>query len=157
MYYIFDIDGTLADSSHRIHHITKTPKDWDSFFQDDLILLDEPIKPVVSILRAILKDRATDPMAPGIVFLTGRPEKTRVVTIKWLQAILGLRYDHAIPFSNLIMRPNGNFMNDDIWKVQELSKLEKERIICVFEDRNRIVKAMRAAGYTVMHVADGDF
>ena len=30
---IFDIDGTLADVSERVHHLEKRPKDWDSFFK----------------------------------------------------------------------------------------------------------------------------
>lgn len=30
--YVFDIDGTLADLTHRLHHIQKQPKDWDAFF-----------------------------------------------------------------------------------------------------------------------------
>lgn len=30
--YIFDIDGTIADLSHRLPHIQKEPKDWDAFF-----------------------------------------------------------------------------------------------------------------------------
>jgi len=32
MIYIFDIDGTLADVSHRLHYITGETKDWDAFF-----------------------------------------------------------------------------------------------------------------------------
>lgn len=30
--YLFDIDGTIADISHRIHHIKGETKDWRSFF-----------------------------------------------------------------------------------------------------------------------------
>ena len=30
--YIFDIDGTLADGTHRIHHLAETPKNWDAYF-----------------------------------------------------------------------------------------------------------------------------
>ena len=29
--FIFDIDGTLLDISHRLKHIKKTPKDWKAF------------------------------------------------------------------------------------------------------------------------------
>jgi hypothetical protein len=29
---LVDIDGTLADCTHRLHHIQKQPKDWDAFF-----------------------------------------------------------------------------------------------------------------------------
>jgi hypothetical protein len=30
---IFDIDGTLADVSERIHRVKKKPKNWPAFFQ----------------------------------------------------------------------------------------------------------------------------
>ena len=30
--YIFDLDGTLADCAHRLHHIQKEQKDWKAFF-----------------------------------------------------------------------------------------------------------------------------
>ncbi len=40
---IFDIDGTLADCSHRLHHIQKDPADWDGFYEacedEDWVLL----------------------------------------------------------------------------------------------------------------------
>jgi len=28
---IVDIDGTLADVEHRVHHVQNEPKDWKSF------------------------------------------------------------------------------------------------------------------------------
>jgi hypothetical protein len=33
MIYIFDIDGTLADISHRLHFIQQESKDWKAFLQ----------------------------------------------------------------------------------------------------------------------------
>lgn len=31
MIYIFDLDGTVADLTHRLHFITGETKDWDGF------------------------------------------------------------------------------------------------------------------------------
>ena len=31
---ICDIDGTLADVQHRLHHLEGDPKDWDGFFAE---------------------------------------------------------------------------------------------------------------------------
>jgi phosphoglycolate phosphatase-like HAD superfamily hydrolase len=31
---IFDIDGTLADATHRLHHVTGSNRNWDAFFQE---------------------------------------------------------------------------------------------------------------------------
>lgn len=38
-YVIVDIDGTVADLSHRIHFIEGEKKDWDSFYNNVGILL----------------------------------------------------------------------------------------------------------------------
>lgn len=32
MFVVFDLDGTLADGDHRLHHITGETKDWRAFF-----------------------------------------------------------------------------------------------------------------------------
>ena len=29
---VLDIDGVLADVSHRLGHVQRRPKDWDAFF-----------------------------------------------------------------------------------------------------------------------------
>lgn len=31
---IFDIDGTLADSRHRLQYLEQQPKQWDRFFSE---------------------------------------------------------------------------------------------------------------------------
>lgn len=41
---VFDIDGTLADLSHRRHHVESRPKNWDAFFED--ISEDKPNAPL---------------------------------------------------------------------------------------------------------------
>ena len=33
MFIIVDIDGTIADCSHRLHYIKGEKKDWNSFFK----------------------------------------------------------------------------------------------------------------------------
>ena len=37
---IFDIDGTLVNIEHRLPHIMKKPKDWDTFRKPELKELD---------------------------------------------------------------------------------------------------------------------
>ena len=44
-FVIFDIDGTLADTSHRAHYMQQKPKNWKSFFDEcHLDPVKEPIK-----------------------------------------------------------------------------------------------------------------
>lgn len=48
---IFDIDGTLADATHRLHHITRHPKNYDAFFAavgDDSVI--EPVRDLAQAL-----------------------------------------------------------------------------------------------------------
>ena len=40
--WVFDIDGTLADNEHRMHHLDGK-KEWDAFFAKQH--LDEPYQP----------------------------------------------------------------------------------------------------------------
>lgn len=44
-YVIVDIDGTVADLSHRIHFIEGEKKDWDSFYNN--VEKDKPIQHVI--------------------------------------------------------------------------------------------------------------
>lgn len=54
MIYIFDIDGTLADLSHRLHFIQKKPADWDGFFA--ACSDDAPIPEVIELIQRLGKD-----------------------------------------------------------------------------------------------------
>jgi hypothetical protein len=61
------------------------------------------------------------------------------------------------------MRKEGDFRPDDEVKPEllndflEKSKLNKDVILMVFEDRNIMVKKWREMGLTVAQVAEGDF
>jgi len=124
--YIVDIDGTLADLSHRLHHIQKEPKDWDAFF--DGCEEDEPIQNVIDVVRQLGTTQGN-----RIVYLTGRPERVRGKTICWLSK-------NGLPERNLVMRKNGDHRPDTIAKRELLEKLQSEghEIVGVFEDRPTI-------------------
>lgn len=50
---IFDIDGTLADLSHRLHHVSGKPKNWDAFFAEaDRDALIVPMRDLAQMLAA---------------------------------------------------------------------------------------------------------
>lgn len=46
---IVDIDGTIANNTHRQNTLDTDPKDWDAFFSE--CHLDEPITSVVDMWR----------------------------------------------------------------------------------------------------------
>lgn len=140
--YIFDIDGTLADCQHRLHHIEKTPKDWEAFFaacRDDA--------PIVHMIR--LAQSLTD---QHIVFVSGRSDIVRQETIEWLAT-------HGVPDGPLYMRKAGDHKDDSILKIELLAQVRADGYepMMVFDDRARVVKAWRDAGVPCAQVADGDF
>ena len=50
---IFDIDGTLANCDHRLHHVKNKPKNWDAFY--DGCMDDQVIWPVAEMLELFSK------------------------------------------------------------------------------------------------------
>lgn len=142
--FVFDIDGTLADGSHRIHHITKRPKDWAAYFA--AADKDKLIHHVADVLTALYDS------VYQIVYVTGRPEDYRAQTQSWLDR-------HGLPVTPLYMRPSGDHRDDDVVKVELLGRMRADGYepAMVFDDRARVVKAFRAAGVAVAQVAEGDF
>jgi phosphoglycolate phosphatase-like HAD superfamily hydrolase len=144
--YIFDIDGTLADPSQRLHHIIGHPKDWDSY--DALAHTDKPIDPMITLAQVLFHNGFE------IMLLTGRSERVRKATEDWLM-------EHGVDYDFLIMRPEGDRREDTVVKMENLHEFLEEnpeyKIETIFEDRKRLAEAFRQEGYHVCHVAEGDF
>lgn len=138
--YMFDIDGTLA------HMNGRSPYDPSKYSEDTS---DRALTEILwSLQDAAIANR--DDIA--FIGLSGREEIHREVTEEWLQG-WGLRLDF------LLMRPKGDMRNDAIIK----SELVDQHIsgvydvIAHFDDRDRVVQALRAKGLKVLQVADGNF
>lgn len=142
--YIFDIDGTLADLSHRLHHIQKQPKDWRSFF--GAVGDDKPIEHVCTLARDL------ENAGVVIVYVSGRSDECRAETLEWMDR-------HDLPRGRLFMRKSGDRRDDDIVKAELLAELRADglRPVMAFDDRNRVVKQWRDNGVPCAQVADGDF
>lgn len=143
--YIFDIDGTLADGGHRLHHILKTPKDWRAFFA--ACPSDEPIKHMIEVAQRL---GAGDDIA--IVYVSGRSDEVREQTEVWLR-------DHGLPRGPLYMRKAGDYTDDNLLKIEILKQVRADGYdpIMAFDDRARVVQAWRDAGIPCAQVAPGDF
>lgn len=142
--YLFDIDGTIADCSHRIHHIQGTPKDWNAFFAG--CKDDKPINHVIDLLVTLF-DAGKD-----IVLVSGRSDQCRAATLDWLDR-------HGIPDFPLYMRKEGDHRDDSIIKLELLAQLRADGFdpVMAFDDRDRVVKAWRSAGIPCAQVAEGNF
>jgi hypothetical protein len=85
MILCLDIDGTIADNSVRESRIVKpfpTQEDFDIFYSEESVLQDQPIRAALEFF-ANLKT-AVYPIFDTLMFLTGRSESQRAVTVKWL-------------------------------------------------------------------------
>lgn len=153
---VFDLDGTLADATHRLGHIQKTPKDWDAFFE--ACVDDTPIKPMVALLRNL---QARDYV--HIEIWTGRSDQVRVQTEEWLvrNGILTWRGSPHEKFgiNGLRMRKQGDHRSDVEIKREWLHERRAAGIDVrlAFEDRDRVVAMWREEGVICNQVAHGNF
>lgn len=142
MIYIFDLDGTLADISHRLHHIQQDKPNWDAFFA--ACTEDEPINEIITILKNLTGNHL-------IHIVTGRNEDVREETEAWLTK-------HRIHVDGLHMRKSGDRRPDIVVKYEWLQKFPHAgEIACVFEDRQGVVDMWREEGLICCQVAPGDF
>jgi predicted kinase len=132
-----DIDGTVA------LHGDRNPYDTSRYHEDT------PNAPVV----AIVQNAAT--LGHRIVFCSGRSEEFRAVTEEWLNRHVLLRSSGW----ELHMRPAGDVRNDAVVKLELFDQHVRSRfrVAYVLDDRDRVVRAWRSIGLTVLQVADGDF
>lgn len=145
MIYIFDIDGTLADCTHRLHFIQSKPADWRAFFA--ACPADQPIEQVIEVAKALQPIHS-------IKLITGRSNEIEEQTAQWIN-------DQGIYFSDLLMRTEGDHREDYVVKAELLDELLKRyslsSIAAVFEDRKQVVDMYRSKGLRVFQVADGNF
>lgn len=151
MIYIFDIDGTIANLTHRLHFIQKSPKDWAGFFAaaGD----DKPIYEVINVAKAL------DAAGHSILYVSGRSEDIRDITTNWL-----ITYGLPNPLA-LYMRKSKDRREDSLVKSDILDKLFKtygppEQVGLwggVFDDRQQVVDMHRSRGLKVFQVAKGNF
>lgn len=145
--YIFDLDGTLADLSHRLHHI-KTPgkpKDWRAFFAN--VLDDAPIPHIVELYHFVSRKKP-------VVFVSGRSDEARGDTILWL-----VKHNFIIHANGLYMRTAGDQRPDYLVKYDLLQQLKADgwSPVMAFDDRDQVVKMWRENGIPCAQVAQGDF
>ena len=85
-----------------------------------------------------------------IIILSGRSNRVEQKTIKWLKA-------NNVKYHMILMREKNDFKPDEILKNEWLDTLEKDKILCVFDDRDKVVNMWRNNGLTCFQVAEGDF
>jgi hypothetical protein len=131
---VVDIDGVVADVRHRLHLVESRPKRWPEFFAaaDD----DPALEVGVSLVHQLAADH-------DVVWLTGRPERTRAATVRWLAA-------HDLPAGTLLMRGDRDFRPARVTKRDELRRLRRTReVAVVVDDDPEVVALLQADGFPV--------
>lgn len=149
---IFDLDGTIAniDKRREMSTMENGKMNWEIFFTPENIWFDLPNEPVITMAQLLRQNHK-------IVILSGRSKGTKDETKRWLKKF-GVSYDV------LKMRPTSKdwmYMPDDELKQQWLDSLfpgeKKKDILCVFDDRQKVVDMWRRNGLTCFQVDEGQF
>lgn len=148
---IFDLDGTLAliDKRRALASRPDGKINWQVFFDPKNIELDDPNLAVIEMFN-ILKAQGY-----RMIIFSGRDSINREATKDWLAK-------HNIQPDMLRMRPQGSFTPDDELKENWLYQLPEvgialEDIVCIFDDRDKVVKMWRENGIPCFQVNYGDF
>lgn len=175
---IWDIDGTLADLSNRLHFIkdedyfvapfppepgsVNFKPDWDSFFSADAVSSDLPIKSAWNLLNELAASHNR------IIFITGRPERIRKATEDWLfdawcpwRSLLPLRLGKTMArmAHPVYMRGDTDRRPSAVVKRDLLHQARRDGFFpaVVFEDRKDDAAMWREEGLLCCQVAEGAY
>jgi len=145
---VVDLDGTIALNQHRYHYIY--PKDggkpnWNSFF---LACIDDA--PNWAVIHSIAALRKAD---YKIHIMSARGMVAYEETIAWLSK-------YSVSYDALTMRDIDCYIPDEELKQSWLEQFYpnyQESVLCVFDDRDKVVKMWRSLGLTCFQVAEGNF
>jgi hypothetical protein len=124
--YIFDLEGTLTDCDHRIHHYEN--KDWDAWNKS--IVLDTPRLGIIKLLKVC---RAT----ANAFILTSKEERYKKLVDYWLEI------NNLGDLSDFIFYKNDKFknMSSPFYKLNSIKELmcRYGNPLMVFDDREDVV------------------
>lgn len=144
--YLFDLDGTLCDPAHRRHLLSGVRNDakWRQFFA--ACVDDAPVWPVIETMER-LRHHA------DVWVFSARSDEVREQTVTWLTrhtSFTAGELDLA-----LTMRAAGDCRPDEVLKrawLDSMLQVDRERLVAVFDDRDKVVSMWRAAGVPCFQV-----
>lgn len=143
--WIFDIDGTLCNSSRQVSYSKAPTEDWSGYDEE---IANDPVHE--DILQFYIY--AAQKKIP-IFICTGRSETYRKTTQAWL-------FKHNITeVIAMFMRDFNDSRQDDVIKKEMLDGIRAAGFnpVMVFEDRDRVVKMWRDNGVRCLQVQEGNF
>lgn len=137
MFVVFDLDGTLADINHRVHHVRNGRRNWVAFFKE--CVYDRGVDHVIKTFNAHLR------AGHKVRVWSARSDVVRGETERWLS-------DMGIdPCYLQHMRADGDNTPDATLKRFWLNQ-EHEKPDLVYDDRQRVVDMWRAEGIPCFQV-----
>ena len=141
---IVDIDGTLSNPEHRLHHVKGEKKDFKAFYGEmEGDTVNEWCQWVIDKLKQDVE----------IILCTGRPAAYRHQTVKWLSRKL-------LSWDRLLMRPADKPHEHD-WiikkEIYDNNIKDKYNVLFVIDDRQQVVDMWRREGLVCLQCAKGDF
>lgn len=142
--YIIDLDGTIADGSHRLHklptkdlHLTESWSEFNRMAVDDL-----PISSTIRLVNDLADSEAY------VVILTGRSDEVKEETVAWLER-------HGVNYDFLIMRPATDNRKDTVIKQEFIECIGGvEKVVAAFDDSPSVIAHFRSMGITTYQVCD---
>ena len=139
MFIVLDVDGTLADNTHRRHLLLgKQAIDWERFFAPDLVMKDTAVPGAVSGVARLQE------LKHDILIITARHEALRDTTMRWLLE----NFELDLPDSHLLMRPQGNMLKAAEYKREQLINFKqglenRDTGFIVIDDDKEVSATMR--------------
>lgn len=128
---IVDIDGTIADNTHRLHLVPTSNADhtdsWRRFNQ--ACTSDRPITSVISLVRTLSHTHE-------LHYVTGRAQHCRQHTVNWLAL-------HCNTVSRLHMRHNSDHRNAVDYKRSVFKELKLTPSDLVIDDLPEVLEMVR--------------
>lgn len=130
--YIFDVDGTLVDTSSVIHHVLKRPKDFDAFHSEALNA--PPHHHVIKMTHKAKFD------GHDVIVVTARREKWKMQTELWLKT-------HGVPYDAIYTRGNKDYRPDYEVKKDILKTIENDWfVVHAVDDNPNVIKLWEEHG-----------
>jgi hypothetical protein len=145
---IADLDGTIALIDHRRHwldaerHPDMTSDErWRTFYAE--CPGDLPNWPVIRTLEALRM------AGYQIHIFSGRSDEVCAETIHWLK-------NFNIPYQHLSMRAAGDYTPDEKLKRQWIAEYDLSQVLCVFDDRPKVIRMWKSLGLFVFNCGDSE-